>query len=214
MSNFGASTLRLVNPYGVGYREARSAVGASALLKRSEEFATVAEAVSDCSLVVGTTALRNRVLHQPLHRLDGEAGILIRSRLESSRVALLFGSEKIGLTNDDFTHCHWLLHIPTQQSQISMNLGQAVAVCLYELARSGSAKTTVQTAEPAGAAQNEQISDALLEALKRSGYVKPGNDAVSEKKARRLVLRFNLEAGDAKVLLGMVRQIVWKLRQS
>jgi len=214
MSNFGARTLRLVNPYAVAYREARSAVGASALLKGAEEFPAVAEAVSDCSLVVGTTAVRNRVLHQSLHRMDGEAGTLIRSRLDSSRVALLFGSEKIGLTNEDFSHCHWLLHIPTRESHISMNLGQAVAVCLYELARSGSPKTPAQTAEPASAAQNEQISDALLEALKRSGYVKPGNDAVSEKKVRRLVLRFNLEAGDAKVLLGMVRQIVWKLRQS
>lgn len=213
MSNFGVVTLRLVNPYAVAYREARSAVGASALLKNSEEFKTVAEAISDCSLVVGTTAVRNRVLHQPLHRLDGDAAPLIRSRLESSRVALLFGSEKIGLTNDDFSHCHWLLHIPTQASHISMNLGQAVAVCLYELARSESVPKDIQTAEPASAGQTEQISDGLLEALKRSGYVKPGNDAVTEKKTRRLVLRFNLEAGDAKVLLGMVRQIVWKLRQ-
>ena len=214
MSNFGVRTLRLVNPYAMAYREARSAVGASDLLKGSEEFNTVAEAVSDCSLVVGTTAVRNRVLHQPLHRLDGEAATLIRGRLESNRVALLFGSEKIGLTNDDFSHCHWLLHIPTEASHISMNLGQAVAVCLYELARSPGVQITEQTAELASAAQNEQISDALLEALKRSGYVKPGNDAVSEKKARRLVLRFNLTAVDAKVLLGMVRQIVWKLRQS
>ena len=213
VSNFGVRTLRLVNPYGVAYREARSAVGASALLKSSEEFNTVAEAVSDCSLVVGTTAVRNRVLHQPLHRLDGDSATLIRSRLESSRAALLFGSEKIGLTNDDLTHCHWLLHIPTQETHISMNLGQAVAVCLYELGRSEFNKPVTQTPEPASAAQNEQISDALLEALKRSGYVKPGNDAVSEKKARRLVLRLNLEALDAKVLLGMIRQIVWKLRQ-
>ena len=214
MSNFGVRKLRLVNPYAVAYREARSAVGASGLLRSSEEFNSVAEAVSDCSLVVGTTAVRNRVLHQPLHRLDGEAPTLIRSRLDSSRVALLFGSEKIGLTNDDLTHCHWLLHIPTEETHISMNLGQAVAVCLYELGRSGSTKATAPSPEPASAAQNEQISDALLEALKRSGYVKPGNDSVSEKKARRLVLRLHLEAGDAKVLLGMIRQIVWKLRQS
>jgi TrmH family RNA methyltransferase len=214
MSNFGAHTLRLVNPYAVAYREARSAVGASAFLKSSQEFETLAEAVSDCSLVVGTTAVRNRVLHQPLQRLDEEAAPLIQSRLELSRVALLFGSEKIGLTNDDFSHCHWLLHIPTQESHISMNLGQAVAVCLYELARSGSSRKSSQTVELASAGQNEQISEGLLEALKRSGYVKPGNDAVTEKKARRLVLRLNLDAGDAKVLLGMVRQIVWKLRQS
>jgi len=214
MSNFGACNLRLVNPYAVAFREARSAVGAAQLLADATEFKTVADAVSDCSLVVGTTAVRNRVLHQPLHRSDGDAGKLIRSRLDSSRVALLFGSEKIGLTNHDFSHCHWLLQIPTRESHISMNLAQAVAVCLYELARSESPMAKTQTAEPATAGQVEKISEGLLEALNRSGYVKPGNDAVSEKKVRRLVLRFNLDAGDAKVLLGMVRQIVWKLRQS
>jgi tRNA C32,U32 (ribose-2'-O)-methylase TrmJ len=63
MSNFGARHLRLVNPYAAGFREARSAVGASALLNNALEFDSVAEAVADCSLVVGTTAVRNRALH-------------------------------------------------------------------------------------------------------------------------------------------------------
>ena len=212
MSNFGAHRLRLVNPYPVAFREARSAVGASQLLREAEEFKTVAEAVADCVLVVGTTAVRNRVLQQPLGCLDEEASA-IRNQLQSGRVALLFGSEKIGLTNEDFTHCHRLLHIPTRQNHISMNLAQAVAVCLYELAREGSAKPEKPDQEPATAAVNEQITECTLEALDKSGYVKPGTQAVSEKKVRRLVLRLGLTAGDAKVFLGMVRQIVWKLRQ-
>src|SRR5215831_10209506 len=107
MSNFGAGSLRLVNPYAVAFREARSAVGASALLKNAEEFKTVADAVADSTLVVGTTAVRNRALQHPLRRLNSEAANLVRSQLKIGRVALLLGSEKIGLTNDDFTHCHW-----------------------------------------------------------------------------------------------------------
>lgn len=214
MSNFGAHRLRLVNPYAVAFREARSAVGASDLLKRAEEFKTVAAGVADCTLVVGTTAVRNRALQHPLHRLGEENTCAIRNELQTGRVALLFGSEKVGLTNDDFSHCHWLLNILTQKEHISMNLGQAVAVCLYEIARSKPSETVASRFEPATAGQNEQITETLLEALHKSGYVKPGNDAMCEKKARNLIRRLNFTAADAKVLLGMVRQIVWKLRQT
>jgi len=213
MSNFGAHRLRLVNPFAEGFREAKSAVGASDLLSSAEEFKTVAEAVADCTLVVGTTAVRNRALQQPVRRLDEPAGVAIRQQLQTGRVALLFGSEKIGLTNKDFSHCNWLLNIPTKEKNISMNLGQSVAVCLYELARSVPVEPAAGNIELATAGQTEQITEGLLEALRISGYVKPGTDAMFEKKARWLILRFELEAYDAKLLLGMVRQIVWKLRQ-
>ena len=212
MSNFGAHRLRLVNPFADGFREARSAVGASDLLAKAEEFKTVAEAVADCALVVGTTAVRNRALQHPVRRLDEKSGGAIRQRLQTERVALLFGSEKIGLTNSDFSHCHWLLNIPTKEQNISMNLGQSVAVCLYELARSDSPAPAAEDFKPATAGEAEQITEGLLEALRISGYVKPGTDAMFEKKARRLILRFKMEAYDAKLFLGMVRQIVWKLR--
>lgn len=218
MSNFGAHRLRLVNPYAPGFREARSAVGASDVLQQAEEFKTVAEAVADCALVVGTTAVRKRVLQQPVRPLDEPAGGAIRQQLQTERVALLFGSEKIGLTNRDFSHCHWLLNIPTSQQNISINLGQAVAVCLYELARteveeSVRPQPVTEAVKPATAGETEHITEGLLEALRISGYVKPGTEAMFEKKARSLILRFKLEAYDAKLLLGMVRQIVWKLRQ-
>jgi TrmH family RNA methyltransferase len=214
MSNFGAHRLRLVNPFADGFREARSAVGASDLLEQAEEYKTVAEAVADCALVVGTTAIRKRVLPDAVRRLDENSGSAIRQQLQTQRVAVLFGSEKIGLTNKDFSHCHWLLNIPTKEKNISMNLGQAVAVCLYELARSAPLPPATQDIEPATAGQIEHITEGLLEALRISGYVKPGTDDMFEKKARRLILRFKLEAYDAKLLLGMVRQIVWKLRQT
>jgi tRNA/rRNA methyltransferase len=118
------------------------------------------------------------------------------------------------LSSKDFSHCHWLLNIPTKEQNFSMNLGQAVAVCLYELARNTSPPMTAKDSEPATAGQTEQITECLLDSLRISGYVKPGTDAMFEKKARSLILHFNLEAYDAKLLLGMVRQIVWKLRQS
>jgi tRNA/rRNA methyltransferase len=146
--------------------------------------------------------------------LDGHSARLIHSILQQGRVALLFGSEKIGLTNDDFSHCHWLMTIHTHSQNISMNLGQAVAVCLYEIARHTESATPAEKRELPSVDQLEQITKGLLEALHISGYVKPGTDKMFEKKARQLILKMNLEAYDAKLLLGMLRQILWKLRQS
>lgn len=213
MTNFGSHRLRLVNPYKLAFREARSAVGAAHVLKDAEEFKTVAEAVGDCSLVVGTTAVRDRSLQHPPRKLDEQAGAVVRAALEKGRAALVFGSEKIGLTNKDFSHCHWLMTIPTHAENISMNLGQAVAVCLYEMARSTSVVPVEENVELATADKSEHITELLFEALRISGYVKPGTDKMFEEKTRQLVLRFKLEAYDAKLLLGMMRQIVWKLGQ-
>src|SRR3984957_20555562 len=70
MSNFGFSQLRVVNPYEPAFREARSAVGASDLLAKAEQYETVGQAVADCTLVAGTTAVRHRELQHPLHRLE------------------------------------------------------------------------------------------------------------------------------------------------
>jgi TrmH family RNA methyltransferase len=214
MTNFGVRRLRVVNPYRLAFREAKSAVGASTVLRDADECESVVQAVGDCALVVGTTAVRNRTLHQPLETLGQDSAQMVRSELAGGLVALLFGSEKIGLTNHDFSHCHWLMTIPTHPTNISMNLGQAVAVCLYELARSTACPAPAQTAELATAGQAEQISEILVESLHISGYVKPGTDKMFEKKARQLILRMRLGAYDAKLLLGMVRQILWKLNQS
>src|ERR1700684_1210879 len=70
MSNFGFHRLRVVNPFEPSFREARSAVGASGILADAEQFESVAEAVADCTLVVGTTAVRNREIQHPLKRLE------------------------------------------------------------------------------------------------------------------------------------------------
>jgi TrmH family RNA methyltransferase len=214
MTNFGARFLRVVNPYRLAFREARSAVGAADILKDAEEFKSVAEAIGDCVLVVGTTAVRDRTLTQPLKRLNEQSAAVIRTSFSKGRVALLFGSEKTGLSNDDFSHCQWLMNIPTHETNISMNLGQAVAVCLYELARSDKVEQPAVEVEPATAEKVEQITEILLDALNLSGYIKPGTGKMFEKKARQLIRRMELEAYDAKLLIGMVRQILWKLRQS
>jgi TrmH family RNA methyltransferase len=211
MSNFGFSRLRVVNPYGAAFREARSAVGAAELLAQAEEYRSVAEAVADCALVVGTTAGRDRKLQHPIRRLERGA-LVIRNQLRTGRVALVFGSEKRGLSNEDLSHCHWLLRIPTRDEHSSMNLAQAVTVCLYELVRDSKAEPKPVKLQRAAAGEMERITATLIDALRASGYLNPGPAAAAEMKVRRLVRRLNLQADDAEVWLGMLRQIVWKLQ--
>ncbi len=212
MSNFGVLRLRVVNPYEVAFREAKSAMGAAPLLAKAEEFKNLADAVADCNLVVGTTAVQHRELQHPLRRLEYGAR-LIRKQLTSGRVALLFGTEKTGLSNDDLSHCHWLMHIPTREQHSSMNLGQAVAVCLYELVRDVKKATRPEKSEKrATAGEVERISAALLEALHLSGYVNPIAVAPTEERVRRMVRRLHLSSGDAELWQGMLRQILWKVK--
>jgi TrmH family RNA methyltransferase len=211
MANFGFSQLRVVNPYDVAFREARSAVGAAPLLRTAEDFSTVADAVADCTLVVGTTSVGHRELQHPIRRLEYGARLILR-RLPATPVALLFGSEKFGLSNDELSHCHWLMRIPTVDQDLSMNLGQAVALCLYELARDPkAAEVRPERIRRATAGETEQITTQLIEALSRSGYMNPATAASSEEKVRRLVRRLDIPARDVPVLLGMLRQILWKV---
>jgi len=225
MSNFGVDHLRLVRPYAVAFREARSAVGAAELLAKAREYDTVAEAVADCRLVVGTTAAGRREPQLELRRLD-VASRTIRKQLGAGPVALLFGSEKVGLSNTDMSHCHWLMRIPTRAEHGSMNLGQAVAVCLFELVRMAdiSARRLPHAAEAATRAARlknrrpnaasgdlERLTRLLFQVLDSSGYVKPRVAAATEEKLRRMVRRLRLNDEDANLWLGMLRQIAWKL---
>jgi tRNA/rRNA methyltransferase len=214
MANFGFSRLRVVKPYDMAFREARSAVGAAPLLEAAEEFSSVAAAVADCRLVVGTTSLGHRGLQHSLRRLEYGARLILRAAANAP-VALLFGSEKFGLSNHDLSHCHWLMRIPTVDTGLSMNLGQAVALCLYELSRDPKAVDALpEKIRTAAAGEMEQVTAMLLDVLRQSGYVNPVTAASTEEKVRRLVRRLQVNYRDAPVLLGMLRQVLWRLGES
>ena len=214
MSNFGCFDLRLVNAYRVAVDEARSAVKAGAVLEKAREFDSLAEAVADCSLVVGTTAIGNRGLQHTLKRLE-TGGLGIRKHLAGGApAAILFGSEKFGLSNDDMTHCDWLMRIPARDEHCSINLGQAVAITLYELIRNPRAVRAEPRARKAATSEQlDRFTGLLLDAMRESGYIQDKTAASTERKTRRLVKRLELPASDAEVWQGMLRQILWKLKQ-
>jgi tRNA/rRNA methyltransferase len=245
MHDFGFSRLRVVNEFAAPFEGARSAVDASEVLARAVRCASVAEAVADCTLVAGTTAVGERNLQHKLLEL-AEAAPLIRAELRREpahrdqaamdeahpaggdnppRVALLFGSEKTGLSNEELSHCNWLLTIPMQQHadvrHASMNLGQAVAVCLYELARKPAVPAAngeaagngerIQSPAPADAATLERLTALLTEVLEKTGYPRRHPGQSDPATMRRLLLRMGVDAEDAVVWQGILRQVLWKL---
>ena len=215
MHDFGFRHLRVVNDYSVPFETARSAVDASQVLAGAEAFVSVTEAVADCTLVIGTTAVGERALEHPLHALP-EAALLVRAETAAAngRVALLFGSEKTGLSNEELSYCRWLLTIPMHEHEDvrhpSMNLGQAVAVCLYEFSRTEGVHAGIGVREAATAAEVERFTALLREVLDATGYTRRHPANSSEEQIRRLVLRMGLAAADVPVWMGVLRQMLWK----
>ena len=218
MHDFGFRRLRVVNEFQMPFEAAKSAVDAGAVMAAATQFGSVAEAVADCTLVVGTTAVGERVLQHPLRALP-EAGAEVLGHLAASaegRLAVLFGSEKTGLSNEELSHCDWLLTIPMEEHEgvrhPSMNLGQAVAVCLYELVRGegvGAVRVGVRAA--ATGAEVERLTLLLMEVLEKAEYGRHHPANCDEADIRRLVVRMGLTGADVVVWMGMLRQILWRI---
>jgi tRNA/rRNA methyltransferase len=217
MHDFGFSDLRIVNEFVMPLEGARSAVDASSVLHAATTYATVAEAVADCVVVAGTTAVGERVLEHPLFAIHDAAPKLIGALAQDeARVAILFGSEKTGLSNEELSHCNWLTTIPmfqhAEQRHLSMNLGQAVAVCLYELVRGRELTRAAGAVEAATGAEQERVLGLLAEVLEAADYLRHHPARSAPEDLRRLVLRMKMSRIDAPVWMGMLRQILWKLR--
>lgn len=233
MANFGFAHLTVAAPYAPHWREARSAIGASDVLANACEAASVAEAVARCAFVAGTGTLTHRKPEQEVLQLP-DLGPRLRQALASGgRAALLFGPEKHGLTRDDLAYCHALVEIPTDPRQPSMNLGQAAAVCLYELARPERMPAAAPTLAPwmehppesragADAALDaaavdsitlERLGDLIEEAMAAAEYSPQMMRAANRHDLRLLLRRLHLNAHDTRRMLGLFRRILWRLRR-
>lgn len=213
MTNFGFGHLRVVQPYEVAFRHARSAVDAEPVLEAAKEFASVAEAVADCSLVVGTAEGSGRAPEEPLQRLELVATEMSGAVRRGAKIAVLFGSEKTGLSNQDLSSCQRVLRIPTETEQPSMNLGQAVAVVLYELVRQDEPEPAPEPVAPmASAGDRERLVDLLTEMLERSTGEREASGSTAEERVRRLIRPMALTEEEARGLMGVVRHVLWKLR--
>jgi tRNA/rRNA methyltransferase len=233
MANFGFTRLIVVSAYEPHWREARSAVGAPELLHNAREFATLAEAVADRTLVIGTGTLTYRKPEQSVVSLPTLAPIVAQELDRKGRIALIFGPEKHGLTREDLSWCHSLVEIPTDPRQPSMNLGQAAAVCFYELATrvfnadQHSPEPARNPAHPSpdpaisswsqpGAASGhlDILADLVDDVMIAANYSPRAMQAANRHSIRLLLRRLELNAADRRRLLGLFRRILWRLRPS
>ncbi len=219
MANFGFSSLSVAAPFAPHWREARSAVGAPDLLEKAKEFASLAEAVADCTLVLGTGTVTHRKPEQQVVLLQAIAPLIQRELDRGGHIALVFGPEKHGLTRADLSFCHLLVEIPTEPRQPSMNLGQAVAVCLYELATHLAPPAAVEVASPVrgkGLPVDSVHLDLLAEVIEKvtlSSHYSPSSMRDANRHDIRLLLRrLSLEQRDARRVLGFFRRILHRLR--
>jgi len=209
MKTMGLSRLVLVAPEkpldDVGYR--RSA-GAEDVLDAAPVFATLAEAVADCRLVLGCTARSRRVQLEQLEP-DAAAARLLHSAAEGP-VALVFGRERTGLTNEELQLCHASVHIPSDPAFSSLNLAAAVQVLAYEVRRALLAAAPREEAAPRAdeaPATHEQVEGfftQLAETLDAIDFHKGRAPESAMRKLRRLFLRTDLTVNEVRLLRGIL----------
>jgi TrmH family RNA methyltransferase len=222
MANFGFAQLSVVAPYAPHWREARSAIGAPELLQNAREATTLGEAVAHCTLVIGTGTLTYRKPEQKVVSLPKLAPLVQHELACGGRVALVFGPEKHGLTRDDLSWCNLLVEIPTDPRQPSMNLGQAVAVCLYELcsrafpsqADSITAAASESEQRPAAASGSLDLLAGVIEETILAAHYSPRSmEAANRHDLRLLLRRLAPTERDTRRILGLFRRILWRLEQ-
>jgi tRNA/rRNA methyltransferase len=207
MKNMGLHDLVLVRPAIVRtFWSKTMAVHAEDVLNRARRCDSLAEAVADCGLVVGTTC-RNG-LYREAAEPPRDVAIRMVTVARSNPVALVFGPEDHGLSNDDLKLCQQLISIPTDSGYASLNLAQAVMVCCYELFLA--AQKTVSTAQVLATAERVEFMFQRLQAAFLSiGFLHADNPDHIMFAFRRFLGRAQMEERDVSILLGLARQIEW-----
>lgn len=212
MKNFAFRDLRLVEPREYdAYRVEGIAHQTADVLARVRTFPSLGEAIADCVHVVGLTA-RGRTAKRNLQR-PREAAAEIAALAEDGPVALLFGREDKGLTNDALDRCHRVVTIPTEASYPSLNLGHAAIVMLYELALARGAGTRAfkpprRAAEPAAAQDLERLFADVDRALAAIDFFKTRNVEGIMRTMRELAHRTPLDLREVKLLRAMAIEVV------
>lgn len=220
MRNFGLSELVLVAPYASpGDLEARRlARDGLPLLDSARIVADLGEAVADCVLVLATSALTGGVQRRGMIGTPAELMPRLVAAAASGPVALVFGPEPHGLSNDEITRCHGLVHIPVDPQYPALNLAQAVAVCCYEFRKAWSAAVNIERNEPiagppiAPHADQERMFDHLREGLAAVGFLFGDRQESLMHSMRQLIGRAMPTPQEVRMLHGLARQLLWVAR--
>ena len=212
LKNFGFKDLRLVEPREYdAFRVEGIAHQTGDLLARARVYDALDAALADCVHVVGFTA-RGRTAKRNLQR-PRDAAAEVTALADAGPVALLFGREDKGLSNDALDRCHRVVTIPTEAAYSSLNLGHAVIVMLYELALARGAedlafKEPRRPSEPVTAEELERLFVDVSRALQAIEFFKTRNADGVMRTMREIAHRAPLDAREAKLLRAMAIEVV------
>ena len=212
MMNFGASDLRLVNPQVDPFSEdaRKMALKASSLLETARLCTSLEEALADCGSSYGTTRRFGRYRREFL--VPEQAAREAVTLLPDVKVALVFGREDSGLRTSELDCCRRLLTIPTDEDFASLNLAQAVTVCLYEMARvaRNPAQVVIESSrKPASGEEMEALFAHMREVLASSGFLNPQNPDHLMHTFRRMLDRCGLNSREVRIWRGLWRHVAW-----
>lgn len=208
MKTMGFHRLYLVSPHSFPDKKANElAAGADDVLQDAIVTDSLAEALSGCQWVIATSA-RSRDLELPM-LTPSTCATLLTDEGRQGEIAIVFGREHAGLTNDELLHCHYHVHIPSNPEYSSLNLAQAVQIIAYELrvklegvaesSRGGDPLATVDDVE--------QFYTHLRDVLIAIDFLKPSNPRKLLRRLRRLFNRTKLESTEVQILRGMLTQV-------
>jgi tRNA/rRNA methyltransferase len=208
MKTMGLSRLFLVAPRRFPDPQAEAmASGATDVVKAATVCTTLESALADTALALAVTSRRREWPHPVLTPRTCAPALLAEA--VRAPVALVFGNETFGLSNEEAAKCRYLVNIPANPDYPSLNLGAAVQVLCYEL------RTAVEDAplhmtgagEPARFQEQERFYTELQETLVRIGFLDPAVPKRLMPRLRRLFARAGLEREEAQILLGILRQV-------
>ncbi|MFC1497383.1 RNA methyltransferase [Verrucomicrobiota bacterium] len=209
MANMGFSDLAIAAPRTLDMGEARMmACHAVHILDDRKEFPTIKEAVSDCSVVIGTTARTG--LYRQHAKSPREWATRALETARNGKAAIVFGREDDGLTNEELSVCTQIVQIPTTREYSSLNIAQAVMICCYEIfITSGTYEPPVEKTGEAPSELRERMFAIWRDALLRIGFMEEDKAGHMMQGLRRIFGRGALTIDDVNILMGVARQAKW-----
>ena len=214
MKTMGFSDLALVRPRHFPDPDATAmAAGAAEVLSGARVFDSLDGALAGCTLAAGFSARGRELSHPPIALRDAAPDLLAAA--ETGTVALVFGNETSGLSNDELLRCQRLVHIPANPAYGSLNLAAAVMVACYEMATAARAHAL----PPSGSGESATSDDVegfighLESAVVEAGYIDPANPGRFMERMRRLFARSGLEREEVRVMRGMLAAFEKRMRR-
>lgn len=211
MKVMGLDALHLINPTDYPSAEATArASGADDVLYNAVVHETLDQSIAPCTLVMGTSA-RNRGMDIEVIDLDQAAGMLVKAA-DQQQVALIFGKERYGMTNEEMQRCHYLVKYPANPEYSSLNLGAAIQVAAYELRKKcldiQPQNKETEPDEPFATAEKMQSFYAhLFDIMQKTEFMKSDNRKSLEEKIRMMFNRMRIEKHEMDILRGFLSAV-------